>query len=34
MSYPVYDSKNITEKEDQKDHKKSADVRAMKEKVA
>lgn len=34
MSYPVYDRKNITQKQDQKAHNKSADIRKMKEKVA
>lgn len=34
MSYPVYDRKNITQKQDQKAQKKPADVRKIKEKVA
>jgi 3-hydroxypropionate dehydrogenase (NADP+) len=34
MSYPVYDGKSITQKRDQKEHEKSADIREMTEKVA
>ena len=34
MSYPTYDTKNITKKQDQESDKKPADIRKIREKVA